>query len=176
MKYTRGLLVAIFSIVVISGGSAGAQSACDNATIEGTGEGSNNEVICNENTTITAVCENGTWIDVRNSQQSGSGNANSSGNTTGGGATSGSATNQNGQTVQIGASCAAASSVTPPPAPTPAPTPGSGGGQVLSSSSIAVLPHTSNTPATTSLLMGVAALGILYGVVRLAQYAYSRTH
>lgn len=174
MKYMRGLLVAIISTFII-GNVVGAQSGCD-AEIGETGPGSNNEVICEENTNITVVCQNGIYVVVDNDQDSESGNANNSGNTTGGNATSGNATNENGQTVEIGSSCAAASPVTPPPAPTPTPTPGSGSGQVLSSSSVAVLPNTSNTPVTTSLLVGAAAIGILYGIVRLAAYAYGRIH
>lgn len=146
---------------------------CDVLIINGTGEGSNNEVVCTVEENVTVVCENGIYVLDENSQTAISGGAVVGGNVTGGTAITGNATNQNGTTVEINSECSAAETPVTPSAPvmptTPAPstTP-------TTPTKVSVLPFTSGNSALDTALVTIIVLTALAATAHIGITAYRR--
>lgn len=182
-RFMRGIVAVIIAAGVM-GGPAYAQDACDGAlVISNTGPGSTNEIKCVDSNTVRVTCTNDVYVVNNNSQTSESGDATNSSNTTGGSSITGNATNENGTTVQIGASCAAAPVVTTPEDKPNQPTPGGmGAGQVAGVSTeaapgaqqVALLPNTTGNSIVKTIVTSIAALIGTVAMSRLAVVLYRR--
>lgn len=125
-KLLQLLTIPVLSVsMAVTTGSTSAQTAqsCDSASISNTGPGSENKIICSDDTKVVIKCSNGTVINVDLDQDADSGDGTVDGNTNGGGATSGDANNEANLNVDVDNACvlacgACATPETPKP-PTP---------------------------------------------------------
>lgn len=152
-------------------------SSCADVVITNTGPGSNNQVYCSGNYTITVNCENETKAVLNVTQDAESGNATVTGNTNAGNAISGSALNDSELNAIIENSCELededeAPEVPEEPAPTEPTTPE---GEVQGEKTVTALP---TTGTTTPLQMSVIIAGAVIAAVLIARVvllAYART-
>ena len=167
-------IIKVISAAVISTafiGSVASAQTCD-ASINGTGTGSNNTVTCFEVNNQTITCTNNIVSAITNSQTSESGDADSSDNTTGGSASSGNAGNSNQSNITIGSSCESLASTGNTPEPQ---LPGMGGAGGGAGSAGGELPNTASA-ITAPLALGALMISAVTIIVsRIALAAYRRS-
>lgn len=169
MKKVFSVLIATVVSTLFIGATVGAQvKNCDVLSINNTGTGSNNQVVCNVTTNVTVECNNNIYVLDSNSQTAASGAASSQGNVTAGTVVTGNATNSNGQTVAIGAACGTSAVATPTPTPT---TPGQGS---TTPTTPKALPNTASNSALTIIIGSLAAAAAVVVASRLAVATYRR--
>lgn len=169
-KVLQIVAAAVLSVAALSVPANAAD--CDVLSINNTGTGSNNQVVCNVTRNVTVVCVNNVYTLDSNSQSAVSGDASSQGNTvTSGTVITGNATNTNGQNVIIGASCNEnAAPVSPTPSVTPT-TPGQGG---VTPAAPKALPNTSANSMLSVVAVSLLVAAAIVAGSRLAVAAYRR--
>lgn len=131
------------------------QVNCDNATIQDTGAGSTNEIICQDETTIVIQCSNNTIIRVNIDQNSDTGGATNGENTNSLGSTTGDAANDQATDIDIDALCAEQTPITPVTTITTPTTPATTNPQPTI---IKKLPKTGETTLFEKTLIGAVSL------------------
>lgn len=149
--------------------SAQAQQNCDVLVINGTGPGSTNQIVCDVTVDVSVVCDNNIYVLDTNSQNAVTGAASTQGNVTSGTAISGNATNANGQTVEIGASCATTTTAGEEPEPGRG-----GGGGAFVPETVETLPNTNNGSMAPAIAAGAAGIATTVAASHLAISAYRR--
>ncbi len=167
---------------------------CNNIVIKNTGPESHNNGTCTVKVEAKVVCTNNVYVLDSNSQSAATGQAAIYGTTNSNTAISGDATNSNGQSVEIGATCAAANPDAPvvptaPVAPTTPPsspsasdtstTPAGGAGAAAPAPqpaprSITSLPDTATNSTTTIIASTIFAAVMLFAATRITAVAYQR--
>lgn len=165
--FVKAVSAAVVSVAFV-GAAAGAQAPaqnCDVLVINGTGQGSNNQVVCTTTTNVQVTCTNNVYALTSNSQSAISGATIVGGNVTGGTAISGNATNENNQTVQIGASCGVPADNTSTTTPT---TPGQGS----TTPKPKALPYTAADSTVAVVATSLVAAAAIVAGSRVATMAY----
>jgi hypothetical protein len=173
-KVTQILTALVLGISFVGIGSvAHAQEvkSCDSIVITNTGEGSYNEGVCTVNVDVNVTCTNNVYVLDDNSQEAATGAASELGNTSGGAAVSGNATNDNGQTVQIGASCGQPAVPTTPTTPT---TPVVPVATAAPKQQVTVLPFTASNSTAETAVIATIALATVLVTARVAVSVYRR--
>lgn len=166
--FVKAVSAAVVSVAFV-GAAAGAQAQnCDVLVINGTGPGSNNQVVCTTTTNVQVTCVNNVYALTANSQSAISGGAIVGGNLTGGTAITGNATNENNQTVQIGASCGTPANNTSTENPTP------GQGSATPTPKPKALPYTSADSTVAVVAASLVAAAAIVAGSRVATAAYRR--
>lgn len=181
-KFLRMLAASFVGVGMFTGVASAAVAAdpCPTGTIQNTGAGSNNSIVCETTVDTRVTCVNGIYVVGQNGQQATTGGASGSGNTSGGVVVTGDARNDNDVTVTVGASCAAAP-VTPTTPTTPT-TPSTSAPTVSPAATtstpaqqtVASLPKTGTNNTAQTVLMTGLVLGAGIAATQFGMVAYRR--